>query len=122
VEDKRIRKMRPKQWKRHRRLEVWCELGQCAVVRVFDVPNGRLVQCSSEANIKEMRERGLVGSEGDWSKRRAFFLTEELLELGEQLTLICECQQTTERLASVRKINDLVGRKPRVSITAVLSD
>lgn len=122
AEDRRIRKMRPEQWKRHRRLEVWCESGKCAVVRVFDVPNGRLIQCTSEANIKEMRERGSVGGDEDWSKRRAFFITEELLERGEQLTLVCECRQTTERLASVRKINALVGGKPRVSITAVLSD
>lgn len=92
------------------------------MVRVFDVTDGRLVQCSSEANIKDMRESGGVVADSDWSKRRAFFITDELIERGDQLTLVCECRQTLERLASVRKINELVGVKTRVSVTAVLSD
>ena len=91
------------------------------MVRVFDVSDGRLVQCTSEANIKSMRESEFVVAQSDWSKRHAFFITDELMEKGNQLTLVCECQPTTERLASVRKINDLVGVKTRVSITAVLS-
>lgn len=120
--DRRVRSWPLKTWKRHRRLEIWCEAGKCPVVRVFDVTDGRLVQCSSEANIKQMRESGHAVADSDWSKRRAFFITEELMERGDQLTLVCECQQTSERLASVRKINDLVGVKTRASITAVLTD
>lgn len=119
AEDDRIRALPPAIQKRMLRLTVWCEAGRCAVIRAFEVPRGILIRCSSEANIAHMRARANVVADGDWSRRRAFFMEDRLRD--EKLTLICDCNHTQERVVAIGRLADLIGTKPNASIGALLA-
>lgn len=116
----RVKAMKPNIRKRITRTTVWCEVGACVVVRTYGRRSGLLVECSSEANIADMRSSRLVVADGDWSKRRAFFLTDEVMD--ERLTLVCDCANTTERTALIAKIKALDGVVRNASIRAILDD
>jgi hypothetical protein len=109
------------------RLEVWCEANACTPVRVFDVREGLLVQCRSDADVSSLAEAN--PHLGRWSPRGAFFIDEWTRQVeGDQtgshhLQVVCDCVQTRPRLVDVQRVRDLVppvGERTRaVSIAAV---
>lgn len=82
------------------RLEVWCENSKCSPIRVYDRAEGLLVQCRSDADVRDLPHVG------DWSRRRAFFLQEWPTDLpqAQHLQVVCDCLQTEARLVDVRKL------------------
>ncbi len=106
------------------RLEVWCEWNKCTPIRVFELREGLLVQCRSDADISDMQEQ--FPHLDRWSRRKAFFI-EEWLSLGsgdEHLQVVCRCLQTKPRLVSVGKLHSEVPENGtrRIRLPAVAAD
>lgn len=108
------------------RLEVWCENNKCTPVRVFALRDGLLVQCRSDANIEGLRDQYPHLTE--WSRRRAFFLSEwqdlrPEVRAESHLQVVCNCNQTTPRLVDVQRVLDLIPadgeRTRRVALAQV---
>lgn len=126
---KRILSLRPAQRRPLLRLEVWCEESKCTPIRVFQLREGLLVQCRSDADVRDMQET--YDHLKDWSRRRAFFAEEWLAQPEETLAIshlqvVCDCLQTTARPVDMRK---LIQELPsdgetvrRVRIPAVAAD
>lgn len=103
----RILKLRPPALRRVLRVVVRCEAGKCSPVRVFAVRDGLLVQCRSDADVRDMKDR--YPHLSDWSRRRAFFLEEWTTSAPDQpLQVVCDCQQTKPRSVDVVKLQSLV--------------
>lgn len=103
----RVLAMRPAVRARLLRLEVRCA-GRHTPVRVFRLREGLLVQCRSDADVRDMQAEH--PHLDDWSRRRAFFL-EEWLSAGDpdsRLQVVCDCRQTVARLVDVGRLADLI--------------
>ena len=114
-EARRLKSLKPSVRSRHLLTTVWCEYGKCPVSRIYKRRTGKLVICSSEANISDLRDSVIASR--DWSKREAFWLTPELR--SERLSIVCDCLNTVARLVSVAKLADTTKRN--VSINEVLA-
>lgn len=106
----RVLKMRPAVRARLLRLEVRCE-GRHTPVRVFRLREGLLVQCRSDADVRDMQAEH--PNLADWSRRRAFFLQEWLSQPAavlptSHLQVVCDCRQTVPRLVDVGRMADLI--------------
>jgi len=88
------------------RLKVWCERNKCAPILVYEVREGILVQCRSDANVSHMQEDH--PNLAPWSKRRAFFVEEWMEHPGSHLSVVCDCNQTNPRLVDVARVVDLL--------------
>lgn len=109
---------KPQAYQRQRlRLAVWCEQGRCAPIRVFDVHDGRLVQCRSDADVSDIPNH--YPRDQKWSRRRAFFASEwiNLPDESQRLQVVCECAQTTTRWIDVRRLLDRVPARGTLNIT-----
>lgn len=93
------------------RLVVWCENNKCSPLRVFALREGLLVQCRSDANVRDLRDT--YPRLREWSRRRAFFMDEWLSQPADvlpqsRLQVVCDCAQTTPRLVDVQRLLDAV--------------
>lgn len=108
---RRILALRPAQQRGLLRLEVWCDASRHTPLRVFKLREGILIQCRSDADVRDMKEQHPHLS--DWSRRRAFFL-EEWLTLDEDpqnpshLQVVCGCAQVTPRLVDVERLANAI--------------
>ena len=103
----RVLKMRPHVRAELLRLEVRCE-GRHTPVRVYRLREGALVQCRSDADVRDLQAEH--PNLDDWSRRRAFFL-EEWVSAGDpdaRLQVVCDCAQTRPRLVDVQRLADLM--------------
>lgn len=118
----RVLKLHKSEQRNLLRLTVWCENEKCSPIRVFEIREGLLVQCRSDANVRDMQED--YPNLSDWSRRRAFFI-QEWLDLGESsvgLQVVCDCKQTEPRLIDMRKVSRLIpqpGEKTRRNVPLV---
>lgn len=93
------------------RLEVWCDASKCTPIRVYELREGLLVQCRSDADVREMKEK--YPHLPDWSPRRAFYLEDwhaqpDDVRPGAHLQVVCDCAQTRPRLVDVQRLTDLI--------------
>ena len=110
----RVLRLKPQQRRNLLRLEVWCERSKCTPIRIFALRDGLLVQCRSDADVRDMQEQ--QPHLDDWSRRRAFFL-HGWLDTADpppsHLQVVCDCLQTAPRLVDVRKLADLIPSADR---------
>lgn len=106
------------------RLVVFCEASKHSPIRVFQLREGLLVQCRSDADVRDMKDSS--PHLPDWSRRRAFFLDEWLDQPAEtraesHLQVVCDCAQTTPRLVDVQRLADAIPETAtrRVTLPAV---
>jgi len=103
----RVLALRSQARRRLLRVEVWCEESKCTPIRIYALRDGLLVQCRSDANVEDMRDRWPHLTR--WSPRGAFFADEWInTGLDSPLQIVCDCDQTHPRLVDVARLLDLV--------------
>ena len=110
----RVLKLHKSEQRNLLRLTVWCENEKCSPVRVFEIREGLLVQCRSDANTDVLRQK--YKHLDRWAKRPAFFLdtwfppTESGIEVVDSyLQVVCDCDQTQPRKIDVMKLKAAVS-------------
>ncbi len=91
------------------RLVVRCENRKHTPLRVFALRDGLLVQCRSDADVRDMQAEH--PHLPDWSKRQAFFLEDWLrlpTEPTSHLMVVCDCAQTAPRPVDMQKVAELI--------------
>lgn len=107
------------------RLTVRCETCRSTPVRVFRVREGHLVQCDSDADNSHLQEQFPHLSK--WSRRRAFYLENDLARQAEattdplRLQVVCDCDATHPRLLDVQALTDALPEPSGKARNAPLS-
>lgn len=102
---RRVLALRPAEQRKLLRLVIRCETGKCTPLRVFGLRDGWLVQCRSDADVRDMQKT--YPHLSDWSRRRAFFLEWWMQEDNpseSRLQVVCDCDQTRPRLVDVQRV------------------
>lgn len=114
----RVEGLHPAARKKLLRLTVWCEQSKHGVISVFQLREGVLVKCQSDAYVGDVESHGPAGEK--WARRRAFFIDEWLANAdaagASHLQIVCRCAQTRPRLVDVSRLIDAIppeGDTPR---------